>query len=203
MVSTKIKQLYDEVFYAFWCMTMGTATEKREVYVAAKLFAQYVRSELRRRYELDLAGETALQARGLTPPDSVINAWIINTLEDCRRHKIPPPQELIATIYQALDCTHWEEQRGEKNKLKRESVKVFASVQKSRDENAPGVRELARKHDVAPSSITRWIREAGENQFTDQEWQDAYSRAAVFYPAMTRILKKKSKLSPKKVDSER
>lgn len=146
---------YDHVFFAMWDFTTGQATNWRECYRGAKHFGRLFLSELDRKEELVLAGETALARRGLVASDTIFKAWVYNVIEDCADLRSPLPPEMLDVIYRLFGCSHHQPDDETDELRKRRSI----FEQRRRHEPGLPTRQTARDLGVDPATIARWKKQ--------------------------------------------
>ena len=142
-------EIFDYILFCLWDVTTGASVNGSEAFKGATRYSRFLRSELKRREGLEEAGEAATFRRGKTIPNSLINAWAWNILEDCRDLKVPPPRALLDVIYWQLGCTHRTSPRAIANEeTKRQAKKMIAERQ--------SLRQVAKFFDVNPTTVMRW-----------------------------------------------
>ncbi len=189
-------EIYDRIFFGLWDVTTGTATNKRKTYVGAKLYGQFLLSELNRYEKVKREGKHAIERHGLVAPMGLMKAWAFNILEDCHFGRVAPPYELCQAIYHLMGCNHLTPKRG-KPEAKEAYSKLIARYPKI------GVREAARRLGVNPSTILRWQNNNRNKIMPDLEteeekYREDYPRIRKltnvdeFYPIRWHVLREKS-----------
>jgi hypothetical protein len=176
----ELRELFDQILGFLWNVSTGIATNQREAFEGVVRFSRFLISELERRDRLNNAGETAAFRRGKAIPNSMLNAWAWNILEDCRYHMVPPPRALLEFFYTQLGCTHMSPQRQVASEdVKRRARAMVASNQ--------SIRVVARRFAVNPTTVMRWIRE-GTRDFNQEKYIELRKLTNVtrFYPTHRR-----------------
>ncbi|MAL79119.1 MAG: hypothetical protein CMN55_08410 [Sneathiella sp.] len=184
--------IYDEIFFFLWDFTTGTARSKREAYKGARLYGEFLLSEISRYEQVKKEGEHAIERRGLVAPMSIMKAWTFNVLEDCFKYRITPPLELCHAIYLLMGCKHLNSKRG-KNKEREAFSRLSGNV---------GIREASRKLGVNPTTILRWKNEPRQSFYPEfpggpderlKEYQRIRKLTNVedFHPMKYRVLRTK------------
>lgn len=163
-VNNLYTEIYDRIFFGLWDFTTGPGGSKKSIYKGAKLYGQFLLSEIGRYEEAKRSGAHAIERHGLVAPMSLIKAWAFNILEDCHQLRVVPPLELCQAIYYLMGCRHLTPTRG-KPKTKEAYLKLIET-----DPNI-GIREAARKLDVNPSTILRW---QDNRSLTHYNWTDTH-----------------------------
>ena len=177
--------LFDTILFYLWDVTTGGAVTQRETYRGAVLFSEFLLSELERREKLREKGEAATVRRGMAMPDSLINAWAWNILEDCRDGKVPPPRALLDVIYLQLGCTH----RSRVRKPPPQQAVRRAQAMVGRGDS---LRAIAKELNVNASTVLRWKTEVLDPW--DQELYTELRRTTnveAYYPMSHKIYKAK------------
>ena len=169
------------MLFNLWDWTTGAPRSKREAYVGAKLFARFLLSEIKRRDEIERTGETNVVRRGLVMPQSVLNAWAWNILEDCLHHRVPPPKELLDVIYIQLNCSHLTNQRG-KPHLREKGEDLLRSGHLS-------LRKIAGVTGVNVTTVSKWRDELPDKDIDYAEFNKLREQTHVhnFYPMRYRV----------------
>ncbi|MEX1036897.1 MAG: hypothetical protein WDZ54_13175 [Sneathiella sp.] len=189
-------ELYDRIFFYLWDITTGQGGSKRQKYNGARLYGQFLLSEIARYEEVKSAGGLSIERHGLVAPKAVMKAWAFNILEDCFTSRITPPFELCGAIYYLMGCKHLSRKRG-----KYEAKEAYYEQFHGKD--SIGIREASRKLEVNPATILRWKNETPEGKSPkfpggDEEYSGEYERireltnVEEFYPMKYRVLRKKS-----------
>ncbi|MFC4271834.1 hypothetical protein GQF03_16280 [Sneathiella chungangensis] len=184
--------IYDEIFFFLWDVTTGTAVSKRAAYKGARLYGEFLLSEISRYERVKKEGGHAIERHGLAAPMSVMNAWAFNVLEDCHSYRVTPPLELCHAIYHLMGCRHLNPKRG-KHKEREAFSRLSGNV---------GIREASRKLGVNPTTILRWKNEPRNRFYPEfpggedarlKEYQRIRKLTNVddFYPMRWRVLRKK------------
>ena len=185
-------EIYDEIFFFLWDVTTGIAVSKREAYKGARLYGEFLLSEISRYEQVKKEGGHAIERHGLVAPMSIMTAWAFNVLEDCHEHRITPPLELCHAIYYLMGCKHLNPKRG-KYKEREAFSKLSRNV---------GIREASREIGVNPTTILRWKSELKQRHYPEfpggedarvKEYQSLRKITSVdeFYPMRWRVLRKK------------
>jgi hypothetical protein len=173
----KLRELFNEILFFLWDVSTGVSENQREAFEGATRYSRFLVSELERRKRLKRAGETAVFRRGKAIPDSLINAWAWNILEDCRYHQIPPPRAMLKFLYHQLGCTHLSPRQPITSEETKQRARTLVAMKQS-------IRSVAKRFDVNPSTVMRWVRE-DPKQF-DQELYSELRRltnVTRFYPS--------------------
>jgi len=144
----RIAECFDYLLDRLWDATTGAALTARGCYRGAVLFAEFLNHELDRRDDLQREGQRATFRRGHTIPDALINAWVINVLDDLRYFRVAAPEALVTVIYRQLGCTHQAPNRKATMGLRGKAVKMMRS--------GLSLRKIARELKVHPSTVSRW-----------------------------------------------
>ena len=172
--------LFDEILFHLWDVSTGSPTGKRAAFEGAVRFSRFLVSELERRADLLDTGATSTFRRGLTIPDSLINAWCWNILEDCRHFQVPPPRSLLTVIYWQLGCTHLSRRRiASGDQTRKGAIGMLAS--------GASLRSVAKAYKVNASTVLRW-RNEGPHEFEQEKYTELRQLTNVdrFYPVSWR-----------------
>jgi hypothetical protein len=153
------KRIYDDAYFLLWEMNLGQPHEGRTAYKGARLYGQFLMSEINRYVTLANSDEAAIERRGLVSPMDTMRGWAFNVLEDCRYHRIPPPTELCDAIHFLMGCTNYLPPRGKPEKRQSfiQLMSEFPNLGESECEISG--REAARRIGVDKRTIERWIKE--------------------------------------------
>ncbi len=150
--STSYDDAYDAILRSLWDVSTGGSADPEETTRGAGVFAEFVLSELQRKNDLELAGETALARRGLSASNSILAAWVWNVVEDCSNANAPLPPAMLTVLYHLLGCNHLRD-RSDERKL--EDRRMQFEAMRWENQDLP-VRATARELGVDPATIVRW-----------------------------------------------
>jgi len=170
----KIAELFDQILFYLWDVSTGSALNQRDAYKGATRFARFLLSEISRRDRLHEQGGRATFRRGETMPDSLINAWAWNVLEDCKHYKIPPPRALLDVLYIQLACSQLTGRQKSPERARYRAMQMLDA--------GASMREAARQVGVNVSTVSAWVKKAP--QFDQEEYSRLrkLTHVEAFYP---------------------
>jgi hypothetical protein len=163
---TKDLEYYDDILFFCSELTMGQGGTEKEIYEGARNFGRFLLSEIERHYEVVNNDNPHAVANGEVMPNSLINTWLYEALNDCNENRIVPPPELLEAVYLQLGCTH----RNEENQYSRETRSEFYELI-AKEPNI-GLREAARRLGVSTTAIKKWKDNPYQGDWDPDRYQE-------------------------------